>query len=162
MASYFAQNPGGSGAAPGLGRALVEFQEWEIRSGRVADGAGSRWWSTVNGVLLLDLAHATPGSPWELYAVAEPHETQSRLWEAHQWSIERGAAAAEGLLSDEPQAEREFIALALEMVERSAAVGYPTDSGDLGRQAGSLYPGRYPCSAAELERVEAALAELRG
>ncbi len=164
MGSFFGRRPGRHGPAPGLGRALIDFQEWEISSGRIADGGGSAWWATVNGVLLLDLSEAelTGRGPWEVYGRAGPEEAQTGLWEAHQWSIERGVAAAEPLLAEEPELERGFIALALEMVEGSAAVGYPTDTDDLGRQAASLYPDRYPCSAAELELVEAALAELRG
>lgn len=166
MSSFFGRRPGDGGAGPGLGRALIDFQEWEVSSGRIAGAGGSAWWATVNGILLLDMSESSDSGsagddPWELYGRADPDEAQARLWEAHQWSIERGVAAAEALLADETGPEQRFIALALEMVGRSAEIGYPTDTDDLGRQTEGLYPAGYPCSEVELASIEATLAEFR-
>lgn len=56
VARFFAASPG----AAHLGRAVADFVDWQIRSGRIAeDGGGSPWWRLVNGHLVLDLADAT-------------------------------------------------------------------------------------------------------
>lgn len=56
VARFFAATPG----TAGLGRAVADFLEWEIRSGRITDGGGgSPWWRTTNGHLVLDLDDAS-------------------------------------------------------------------------------------------------------
>ncbi len=43
-----------------MGRAVADFVDWQIRSGRIGDdGTGSPWWRSVNGYLVLDLMDAT-------------------------------------------------------------------------------------------------------
>lgn len=170
IAEFFSRHGGHRGAGNGhdedsrrlgLGRALDDFQEWEIRSGRVDDGAGSPWWSIVNGILVHDLAEAADGGadgPWRDYLASPPLERQSRLWRAHQYSIGRGASAAQDLLAREVPTERAFIEIALGVVESAAAAELDTSRGSLGRRTAQLYPQSYPCCEADLERL---LTELR-
>lgn len=154
----------GAGAhALGPGRALWEFQEWEIRSGRLDDLGGSPWWSIVNGFLVADLAAASEGAPgpWRDCLDAPHGERLPALWAAHQDSIGRGVAAARDRLADEPETERAFIDLALGAVQMAADAVVDTSRGSLGRQTDEIYPKSYPCTAAELERVRRGLG-LRG
>jgi len=59
VSEFFTAHPGNGGGALGLGRAIADFLDWEIRSGRIADGgAGSPWWRLVNGGMILDLRDA--------------------------------------------------------------------------------------------------------
>lgn len=155
LVGFFSQWPGNDRHPLGLGRALEDFQDWAIRSGRLGDGAASPWWSTVNGVLVDDLAEAHSGAvgPWQDYVDSPPKERQSRLWLAHQDSINRGVAAAEDLLVRESHLERAFIELALGVVETAAAVDFDTSSGSLGRRTTQIYPQCYPCGEADLERL---------
>lgn len=168
MAGFFSRhgghpeggNPPGDDSHPlGVGRALEDFQEWEIRSGRVADGAGSPWWSIVNGILVHDLVAAGGGGagPWQDYLVAAPSQSQAKLWAAHQYSIGRGAAAAEGVLVSEVPAEQAFIEVALGVVETAAVAQLDTSRGSLGRRTEQLYPRCYPCGEADLERLRSEL-----
>ncbi len=56
VAGFFAASP----AVRDLGRAVLDFVDWQIRSGRIAEhGGGSAWWRFVNGHLVLDLRDAT-------------------------------------------------------------------------------------------------------
>lgn len=157
---FFTRWPGNNRHRLGLGRALWDFQEWEIRSGRLCDDGGSPWWSIVNGFLVADLAAAHRGAPgpWRDYLAASPRERQSRLWLAHQDSIERGVVAAAGLLAGECEPERAFIELALGVVEMAAAVSFDTSSGSLGRRTDEIYPRCYPCDRAALEVLRVELA----
>jgi hypothetical protein len=156
LTAFFSRYPGTGRHRLGLGRALEDFQEWEIRSGRLADGGGSPWWSTVNGILVDDVAAGEGGAagPWQDYSASPPEERQARLWLAHQDSINRGVAAAEGLLVGESHLERAFIELALGVVEMAAAVHLDTSSGSLGRRTEELYPRCYPCGEADLELLQ--------
>ncbi|MCZ7534883.1 MAG: hypothetical protein M5T61_02340 [Acidimicrobiia bacterium] len=77
---FFTVHPGGGAGPLGLGRAVADFVEWEISSGRIGDdGDGSAWWRVVNGGMTLDLIDAldalgeldgpgTPGAPGALGA----------------------------------------------------------------------------------------------
>lgn len=156
LTAFFSRYPGNGRHRLGFGRALGDFQEWEIRSGRLGDGSGSPWWSTVNGILVNDLAAANGGAagPWQDYSASPPEERQARLWLAHQYSINRGVAAAEDLLIRESNLERAFIEVALGVVEMAAAVDLDTSSGSLGRRTTELYPRCYPCDEAELEHLK--------
>lgn len=160
---FFSRWPGNDHHRLGLGRALGDFQDWEIRSGRLGDGEGSPWWSTVNGFLVEDLAeaHGGAGGSWQDYVAAPPEERQSRLWLAHQDSINRGVAAAADLLVGESHPERVFIGLALEAVEMAAAVGVDTSGGSLGRRTEEIYPRSYPCGEADLELLQRELGSNR-
>jgi hypothetical protein len=153
LEGFFSRWPGNDRHRLGLGRALGDFQDWEIRSGRLADGGGSPWWSTVNGFLVEDLAeaHGGAGGPWQDYLASPPEERQARLWLAHQDSINRGVAAAADLLAKESHPERAFIELAIRVVEMAASVDLDTSSGSLGRRTTEIYPRSYPCDEADLE-----------
>jgi hypothetical protein len=167
MESHFARWPGTDSHPLGLGRALVDFQDWEISSGRLSDDGGSPWWSAVNGRLISDLEDAAAGArgPWADYMScdgSDPEAAQAALWHAHQHSINAGALAAAGLLESEPDVEREFAGIALAVVDMAAGLGHRTSSGALGRQTRGLYPRAYPSTEADLARIRAVLAEPDG
>ncbi len=62
VALFFTAHPGGGAGPLGLGRAVADFVDWEIGSGRIADdGRGSPWWRVVNGGMILDLRDALTG-----------------------------------------------------------------------------------------------------
>lgn len=158
LEAYFARRPGRSLDPPGLGRALIEFTEWQIDSGRISDGGGSPWWSAVNGRLVGDLASAAGGAsgPWTAYESAERgavEVAQRALWAAHQDSIASGSRSALALLDAEPVREREFIGVALAVVEFAAGVNLDTAGGGLGRSTRRSYPTSYPCTEEDLVRV---------
>lgn len=162
LESFFSRWPGTDAHPLGLGRALAEFQEWEIDSGRLGDGGGSPWWSAVNGRLVSDIEDAVQGAagPWADYVAGldgEPDEVQALLWKAHQHSIDGGAAAAEELLASEPAVEQEFARFALVVVDMAAAMGQRTSGGGLGRQAREHYPTAYPCTEGDLRRIRSML-----
>lgn len=156
LTAFFARWPGDDAHPLGLGRALVEFQEWEIESGRIAESGGSPWWMTVNCRLVRDVAAAAAGAEgaWADYTSAPPEDRQGRLWAAHQESIRCGVERARPLLGDESDTEQRFIATALAVVDMAAAVELRTSSSAMGRRTAELYPRRYPCSEQELERLE--------
>ena len=57
--AFFGAHPGGGDGPLGLGRAIADFVDWEIHSGRITeDGGGSPWWRVVNGGMILDLRDA--------------------------------------------------------------------------------------------------------
>lgn len=160
LEEFFTRSPGVDAHPLGLGRALFDFQEWEIESGRIDDLGGSPWWSRVNGQLVADLAATLDGAlgPWSDYTSSGPTDRQSLLWAAHQDSIHRGVQAALEHLDGETQVEQEFIGLALGVVDMAAAVDFRTSSGALGRRTAELYPRCYPCTPAELDRLREELA----
>jgi hypothetical protein len=171
---FFGRWPGAD-EPPGLGRAVADFQEWELASGRIVDGGGSRWWAVVNGALIADLAEAgrslsgdgpTPTHPgaraWVDYAtVAAPAPTtpmrQEALWSAHQVSIGAGAAIAEPLLTAECRAERRFARLVLLVVEDAARQGTDTSTDGLAQLTRRLYPPGYPIEDDALDTLVARL-----
>jgi hypothetical protein len=162
LRSFFTRWPGSDAHPLGLGRALWEFQEWEIDSGRLRDDGGSPWWSAVNGRLVSDLQDAAAGlpGPWADYRAGLDdaiEEVQARLWCAHQDSITRGAEAASGLLGSETAEEQEFALTALAVVDMASAVQLRTSSSALGRQTREHYPRRYPCTKDDLGTLRAML-----
>jgi hypothetical protein len=162
LESFFTRWPGTDAHPLGLGRALAEFQEWEIVSGRLRDGGGSPWWSAVNGRLVSDIEDAAQGAPgpWADYVAGiggEPDQVQALLWTAHQHSIDGGAAAAAALLEEEPEHEQEFARFALVVVDMAAAMGQRTSSGGLGRQTREHYPTGYPCTEEDLQGIRSML-----
>jgi hypothetical protein len=131
-----------------------------MESGRVADGAGSAWWSEVNGLMLLDMAeaaamasdgdvgHSDPVRAWMAYWSNHAKGAATRLcWEAHQCSLEASVRVAEGAVVLEPTAERDFIAIALSSVEIAARANLPLGRGGaqvVGGFCRAFYPGSYP------------------
>jgi hypothetical protein len=156
---------------------VADFQEWELSSGRIVDGGGSRWWAVVNGILVADLAEAgrslagdgsTPAAPgaraWVDYAAvagAEPATAvaQRALWAAHQASIGAGAVIAEPLLAEESRAERRFARLVLVVVEEAARRATDTSTDELSRLTGRLYPSGYPIGDEALETLVSRLGQ---
>src|SRR5690606_19380849 len=54
MTHFFRRYPGTDRGPLGLGRAMVEFLDWLVSSGRIGGEGGSPWWSALNGHLVLD------------------------------------------------------------------------------------------------------------
>lgn len=92
LKEFFSRWPGDDRHRLGLGRAMFEFQERGIGTGRISAAGGSPWWSTVNGLLVGDVEDALDGArgPWADYVEMVDvgvAEAQARLWRAHQESI---------------------------------------------------------------------------
>ncbi len=155
--AFFQANPGMSEAHLGLGRAVLDFQSWEISSGRIADRGGSSWWRAVNGMMVLDIHDAMNASSvatcavdaWRAYASAGGG-TQASLWEAHQWSLHSAIRSSRELLGYEPPPEQAFAAIAIDVVDRTALAGRPTDSPALAAMTKRFYPACYPIDDAAL------------
>ena len=167
---FFQRYPGPGWAAPGLGQAIMDFQAWEIASGRISIAGGSPWWRAVNGFMVLDLQSAMTGSPmesagvkaWLAYTVGADADGQERLWEAHQRSLHAGLRASRELLESEPSAEREFASIVIDVVDRTALASAATNSADLRNLAERYYPAAYPTLDEQippLERLRALTAE---
>lgn len=159
--AFFAASPHSSAGPFGLGRAILDFQAWEIASGRItANSRGSEWWRAVNGMMVLDVAAATrgenPGSPavraWLAYPSSE--HPQHALWEAHQRSLHAGIRASGALLDAEPEAERRFAAVVIDVVDRTALSGAATDNDALARLTERYYPSAYPIGPDPLPALE--------
>lgn len=166
---FFARHTQGAGPL-GLGRAVVDFVDWELRSGRLADD-GSAWWRCVNGVMMLDLRdaanafdrdHAVSGtaSAWVAYACGDLADAQAHLWDAHQASLTAGLRYAEPLLAAEPEAERELAAIVVAVVERVAADRAPTGTGALAAFTARHYPAHYPAHALDVATLRRDLAPI--
>ena len=161
---FFREHPG-SGAEPfGLGRAVIDFQDWEISSGRLAEN-GSPWWRGVNGLLVLDLRAAGTGersaarpagpvSAWIAYTHPSEDHHQQLLWRAHQRSLHEALTACARLLRSEPPAERFFARLVVGVVDHAASESHPTDTAELAQLTADHYPNSYPISDDELGRLD--------
>jgi len=157
MEAFFADHPGRGEGPHGLGRAILDFQAWQLSSGRVAGPGDSAWWRCVNGFMVLDVAaameHSGPASPavqaWRDFA-ADSAAPQSALWEAHQRSLHRALRACAALLEAECSAEQEFAAIVIDVVDRTALADSPTDSPGLARLTERFYPREYPVAPAAL------------
>lgn len=163
-AAFFTAHPGSPNGPHGLGQAILDFQAWEISSGRIGNAAGSDWWRAVNGMMVLDMAVAgadDDGTPspaiaaWRRFATSPASDAQSALWEAHQRSLHAGIRAAAGLLSSEAQPERQFAAIVVDVVDRTAIAGTPTDNDGLARMTERFYPAHYPALSTDLPALEA-------
>ncbi len=166
---FFVQHP--HGPAPfGLGRAVVDFVDWELRSGRLADD-GSEWWRCVNGVMMLDLRDAAHTiehglaprgavAAWVAYASGDVPGAQGRLWEAHQMSLAAGLRDAGPLLALEPAAERELAAIVVAVVEGVAADRSSTSTADLAALTARRYPAHYPAREDDVDVLRTELAPL--
>lgn len=166
---FFAKYPHGT-APLGLGRAVVDFVDWELHSGRLDDD-GPEWWRCVNGVMMLDLRDAArtiehglsvrgAGAAWVSYACGDIPGAQARLWDAHQVSLAAGLRHAGSLLEAEPAAEREFAAIVVAVVERVAADRSPTGTADLAAFTARRYPTHYPASDRDVATLRHELASL--
>lgn len=155
--------------APGLGRAIVDFLNWQIQSGRIAEGGRqSPWWRAMNGMLVLDIADAMAASPgscaarrWRRLA-ARSEDAQAALWEAHQRSLHGAISTCRGLFRLESPAEQAFARIVVDVVDRTALANRPTDSPELSSLTERFYPGSYPIAesaVAPLERMRARTAE---
>lgn len=165
--AFFLRFPGPD-RPPGLGRALIDFVDWLLDSGRLDDSAGSPWWKALNGCLILDLADAVDAGDadhfdhfdgsggdgaraWLAYGghSAEPGSAglQDRLWHAHQVSLHRAIPACWDLLEAETEYEQAFIETAMEIVDLAALRSQPTDTAALAESTRRLYPGHYPLTA---------------
>ncbi len=161
MTRFFGRFPGTGRRAPGLGRALIEFQDWEIDSGRVP---GSRWWSAVNGLMVADIEAASVCdvderssgivAAWARFAGGS-EDPQRSLWVAHQASLERAVDLCEPLLSREPAPEQRFAAFVLALVRWSSSELVPTDGPLLDELTRRHYPPRHPITTAQWEALEA-------
>jgi hypothetical protein len=167
FAAFFTAHPGPGRTGLGLGTALSDFLEWEVTSGRVADGpSGSRWWKAVNGLMVLDVVDVTVGADaeltgaaraWASYVGAAVGDDQAALWQAHQASMAAATSAARSLLDAEPADEVAFIAIVLDVLERATARCSATDDHGLGGQARSSYPMAYPAPPGSLAALEGVL-----
>lgn len=161
--AFFAAHPGAGHAAPGLGRAVGDFVDWQVDSGRLGAG-GSPWWRAVNGWMMLDLADSGAGrtttpatARWHAYSRAGDRDgdAQRLLWRAHQQSLHAALVAARPLLDSECDDERRFVAVVLRVVDGAAAAGSDTAGPDLRDLTRRWYPARYPACAADLETLAA-------
>jgi hypothetical protein len=160
---YFAAHPGPGREAPGYGRALLDVLSWQLRSGRVADTGGSRWWRVVNGVLVLALSGDEPAlaAPWRRYEGAGTPHAQAAWWRAHDASIAAGTRLAAPLLAAEPEAERRFVARLLAVLDEATRHLAPSDTPALGRAVARDYPRQYPATPTDLAALDAALSGRR-
>lgn len=168
---FFRTHPGGGAGPLGLGRAVADFVDWEIRSGRIGDdGAGSPWWRLVNGGMVLDLRDALapgagdhdpddPVAAWLEYVRTGPGaDAQQRMWVAHQASLHAALGPAAPLLAEEPDDERRFAHLVVAVVDQTAAACRPTDTDELARHTARHYPDRYPITAEQWSALHARFA----
>jgi hypothetical protein len=159
--AFFSRQPGASAGAFGLGRAVLDFQAWEIASGRIAEDGGSAWWRAVNGLMVLDIAAASanpaavtgPVRAWIEYASAS-EAGQAALWEAHQRSLHTAVRRCTALLEDEAAAERVFAGIVVDVVDRTAVAGSATDTSDLAQLTKRFYPASYPVTQEDLAGLE--------
>lgn len=156
---FFRHFPGQRDDQFGLGRAILDFQSWEITSGRIAGEGGSAWWRAVNGMMVLDIAasgkQVLPASSavaaWRAYTA---EESQEALWEAHQRSLHAAIRRCEALVAAEPGAERAFAEIVVDVVDRTALSGAPTHTADLRQLTERYYPACYPVFEDLLPRLE--------
>lgn len=163
-----------SPGALGHGRALADFFEWEVSSGRVADEGGSPWWRATNGLLVEDLETAwhnarslaadnrearevalsgggggDPAGEWTCFLFGGSSPTEV-FWRAHRCSLDRATELATPLLDHETDAERSFITVVMAMVDLAAEELTPTDTPHLAQLTARHYPMEYPITEAEV------------
>lgn len=158
--AFFAAHPQSGAGLFGLGQAILDFQRWELASGRIGDAGGSGWWRGVNGMMVLDIASAcrgdAPATPavraWVNYTTAR--DPQAALWEAHQRSLHAGIRACAALLAAEPEAEQRFAAIVIDVVDRTALAGTATDNDGLARMTQRFYPASYPIGPDDIPELD--------
>ena len=171
---FFSAHPGDGEAPFGLGRAVLDFVQWELRSGRIADTGGSGWWRTVNGCMIIDLRAAMVAlalgdtdhpsdavAAWTDYVAAPRSDAQQMLWRAHQASIARGLAVAAPLLANEDPAEREFACVVVEIVSDAAAANLATGDASLASLTERVYPAHYPATQGDMARLRRGIVQSR-
>lgn len=166
---FFTAHPGPGVGPLGLGRAVLDFQEWEVTSGRISATGGSAWWRAVNGMMVLDIADAdgdsasSPSASVEAWrAYASPGTRQCDLWHAHQLSLHAAIRRCTELLPRELEVEIAFAAIVVDIVDRTALADLATDSADLAKLTGRHYPKTYPTppgALAALDILQARTAE---
>lgn len=168
--AFFHRYPGGQRQHPGLGQAVLDFQAWEERSGRISE-PGSRWWRAVNGLMVLDFEAALEADTgasgrWGRYMALG---TQDALWDAHQRSLHDAIRRCVSLFRDELSAEQAFAKVVIDVVDRTALANQRTDSAALDALTHRYYPDVYPVLESALpallrmrERTEAALCSANG
>ena len=155
----------------GLGRAVVDFIDWQRRSGRLSDVQGSRWWRCVNGVMCLHLETATLAldhdlgvddapARWVRFTRAGAPDAQRQLWAAHQASLRHGLAVAQSLLTLEMVAEQELIRIVLAVVESVAQHNTSTATDRLAAFTARHYPEHYPALGEDVDRLRIDLASV--
>jgi hypothetical protein len=109
--------------------------------------------------MVLDLLAAMAGSgepaprAWRAYG-AGAGNAQAALWQAHQLSLHTGIRRSQRLLDNEPAPERAFANIVIDIVDRTALAGRPTDSGELAALVERFYPTEYPIRADALAPLE--------
>lgn len=155
---FFKKYPGKRDNRFGYGKAAVDFLGWEIASHRISR-RGSAWWETVNGMMAEDLqtamrdlkSHRRPQTKavadWIAYAKAAQTgkgDAERLFWTAHQTSLHEGVAFASPHLPPPGSNEREFIQLALQLVDLAAVGDKPSDTRQVKSLISSGYPFKYP------------------
>lgn len=166
---FFRAHPGGGVGPLGLGRAVADFVDWEISSGRITGEGGSAWWRLVNGGMILDLREAMaasgdgrresdgPVGAWVAYSESAG-DAQALMWAAHQASLHTALDSAGDLLAGEATEEQRFARLVVEVVDQTAAACRPTDTDELARHTARDYPDRYPITAEQWAALHARFA----
>jgi hypothetical protein len=156
----------------GFGQGVVDFITWEIASGRLDAQHGSPWWRAVNGCMVLDLlaaqsrTHEDPvAESWREYMRftgsrlrrmrnGYMQRAQRLFWQAHQRSLHRAVDACHDLLRHERASERDFIdRVVLHNVDYAAVSSDVTYLDAIGIFTFAVYPLRYPCTSADVERA---------
>lgn len=149
--TFFAANRGGGEGTFGRGRAILDFQGWQVASGRITEDGGSPWWRAVNGMMVLDIEAAA--EPWCAYMTSTA-AVQAALWEAHQQSLHRALRLVSELLAAETREEQAFAAIVIDVVDRTALAGSATDSAALAQLTERYYPRTYPVEPAALAALQ--------
>ncbi|KAA1069672.1 hypothetical protein PGT21_031169 [Puccinia graminis f. sp. tritici] len=146
---------------------IVEFIEFLVCSGRVAEQGGSQWWRGVNGLLILDLIDAEEAlrsstrtvssiSPavqhwinyslyWQQTSSRKLFKAQQLWWKAHQASLHYGIRAFPEFLILEPRMEINFITyVCVPNVDLTALMNIPTNLKLIKLYTIIAYPHHYP------------------
>ncbi|KNZ58428.1 hypothetical protein VP01_1931g5 [Puccinia sorghi] len=150
---------------------IVEFIEFLVCSGRLAEQGGSQWWRGVNGLLILDLIDAeealrssTPTAvsiiapavqhwityalDWQQSYLPNSCRVQRLWWKAHQTSLHFGIHAFRELLPLEPRMETNFITyICVPNVDLTAIFSIPTNLKLIKLYTIIAYPHHYPAKA---------------
>ncbi|OAV98542.1 hypothetical protein PTTG_25584 [Puccinia triticina 1-1 BBBD Race 1] len=146
---------------------IVEFIQFLVCSGRIAEQGGSQWWRGVNGLLILDLIDAEEAlgsstltvastSPavqhwvnysiyWQQTPIPNLFKAQRLWWKAHQTSLHYGIHAFPELLLLEPRIEINFITcVCVPNVDLTALLNIPTSLKLIKIYTIIAYPHHYP------------------
>jgi hypothetical protein len=150
---------------------IVEFIEFLVCSGRVAEQGGSQWWRGVNGLLILDLIDAEERSStrtvssispavqhwinysiyWQQTSSRKLFKAQQLWWKAHQASLHYGIHAFPELLILESRMEIKFITyVCVPNVDLTALMNIPTNLKLIKLYTIIAYPHHYPAKIISL------------